>query len=206
MPELTSSPQSGADIIVQCLINHGVEVIFAIRRGQHADSPGPDALQLAAAHCPAAAQAGLRLHGRRLCPQYRPRRRLHGHQRPRCYQPRDLSGRCQIGLGAHRGHHRPGQHARHRLRRFPGNSHCGSLPGGHQAPLPGDAHRPRSHASSRKRSTSPAPEGLVPYSSTCPRTCKTHALCPITIRRWTYQATNRTGEQRVRNWKRCSKP
>ena len=29
MAEKKSGPQSGADILVQCLINHGVDVVFA---------------------------------------------------------------------------------------------------------------------------------------------------------------------------------
>src|SRR5713226_9709022 len=33
MGEKTASPQSGADILVQCLLNHGVEVVFAYPGG-----------------------------------------------------------------------------------------------------------------------------------------------------------------------------
>src|ERR1700674_2028046 len=33
MPEKKAVPQSGADILVQCLINHGVEVVFAYPGG-----------------------------------------------------------------------------------------------------------------------------------------------------------------------------
>src|ERR671923_938128 len=33
MPERTGSPQSGADILVQCLLNHGVDVVFAYPGG-----------------------------------------------------------------------------------------------------------------------------------------------------------------------------
>src|SRR3979490_865215 len=33
MPETTATLQSGADILVQCLVNHGVDVVFAYRGG-----------------------------------------------------------------------------------------------------------------------------------------------------------------------------
>src|SRR3982751_7014760 len=33
MAEKSSSPQTGADILVQCLVNHGVEVVFAYPGG-----------------------------------------------------------------------------------------------------------------------------------------------------------------------------
>src|ERR671923_2944022 len=33
MPERTGSPQSGADILVQCLLNHGVDLVFAYPGG-----------------------------------------------------------------------------------------------------------------------------------------------------------------------------
>src|SRR5438445_11545835 len=33
MPETSGKPQSGADILVQCLVNHGVEIVFAYPGG-----------------------------------------------------------------------------------------------------------------------------------------------------------------------------
>ena len=97
---------------------------------------------------------------------------------PGRHQLRHLPGRRQDGLGAPRRHHRPGRHAGHRHRRLPGNAHHRGLPGHHQAPLPGDAHRGHDRASSRRRSTSPAPAGPARSSSTCPRTCRTRSIVP----------------------------
>ena len=61
MPELTSSPQTGADIIVQCLVNHGVEVVFAYPGGASMPIHQALTLQFAAAHYPASARTGRRL-------------------------------------------------------------------------------------------------------------------------------------------------
>ena len=61
---------NGADILVQCLVNHGVDVIFAYPGG--ASMPmhqALTALQRQAPHHPAAARAGRRLRGRGLRPQ-----------------------------------------------------------------------------------------------------------------------------------------
>ena len=97
----TTTPMSGADILVQCLVNHGVDIVFAYPGG--ASMPIHQALtrvQRPAAHHPAAPRAGRRLHGRGLRPHHRQGRRLHGHQRARRDQLRHLPRRRQDGLAS----------------------------------------------------------------------------------------------------------
>ena len=138
-----------SDILVQCLLNHGVEVVFAYPGG--ASMPIHQALTRVsdrAAHHPAAARAGRRLRGRGLRPHHRQGRRLHRHQRARApptSSPASPTPRWipmpiiaitgQVGT------------AGHRHRRLPGNADRRGLPGHHQASLPGHAHRGHCRAS-----------------------------------------------------------
>ena len=75
------------------------------------------------------------------------------------------------GLGADRGHHRPGRPAVHRHRRVPGGRHLRHHAADHQAQLPGAATPRTSRGRSPRRSTSPRPAVPGRCSSTCPRTC-----------------------------------
>ncbi|CAA9279229.1 MAG: Acetolactate synthase large subunit, partial [uncultured Blastococcus sp.] len=97
-------------------------------------------LEDAAPH-PGAPRAGRRPRGRGLRAGDRSRRRLHGHQRPRCDQPRHADRRRLHGLGAAGGHHRAGPERGHRHRRLPGGRHRRHHDADHQAQLPGAVGR-----------------------------------------------------------------
>ena len=148
MAESNAVPMSGADILVECLIRHGVEVVFAYPGG--ASMPIHQSLT-------------------RVADQLRtilPRHEQGGGFAAEGYaRTTGKVGVCiaTSGPGAtnfvtcladakmdsvpdHR-HHRPGRHAGHRHRRLPGNADRRGLPGDHQAPLPGHAHRGHRRAS-----------------------------------------------------------
>ena len=84
----TQSPQtaektSGADIVIQCLVNHGVDTVFAYPGGcQHPAASGPDPIPRQDPRHPPPARAGLRVRRPGLRPIDRQDRRLHGHERP----------------------------------------------------------------------------------------------------------------------------
>ena len=147
---------SGADILVQCLINHGVDVVFAYPGG--ASMPIHQALTRVsrpAAHHPAAPRAGRRLRGRGLRAQHRQGRRLHRHQRPRRHQLRHLPRRRQDGLRA-RSSPSPARSARPSSAPTPSRKRRSSRSAGPSPSITTWCSAPRtSRASSRRRSTSP---------------------------------------------------
>ena len=141
-----SQPTSGADIVVQSLVNHGVDTIFAYPGG-----------------------ASIPLH--QALTRFRDKIRviLPRHEQGGGFAAQGYArstgkiGVCMAtsGPGAtnlvtaiadakldsipHAGHHRPGGHAGHRHRRLPGNADRRGLPQRDQAPLSGDRrerHRP----------------------------------------------------------------
>ena len=85
-------------------------------------------------------------------------------------QPRDPDRRRLPRLDADRVHHRPGADAPDRHRRLPGGRHPGHHHADRQALLARQATSTTSRASSRRRSTSPAPAGPARCWSTSPRT------------------------------------
>ena len=172
MAEPYATPLSGATILVQCLLNHGVEVVFAYPGG--ASMPIHQALTqvtIAAAHHSAAPRAGRRLRGRGLCPQHRQGRRLRGHQRARRHQLRHLPRRRQDGFRA-RSSPSPARSAPPSSAPTPSRKRPSSRCAGPSPSIIISSRAPRTcRASSRKRSTSPAPAGPARSSSMCPRTC-----------------------------------
>ena len=67
--QTTTKPTTGADVLVESLVRHGVEVDLRLsRRGEHADAPGADALPRPDPDDPPAARAGGDLRGRGLRP------------------------------------------------------------------------------------------------------------------------------------------
>ena len=68
----SSQPTSGADIVVQALVNHGVDTVFAYPgRGQHAAAPGADPVPRQDPRDPAPARAGRRVRRPGLRPSHR---------------------------------------------------------------------------------------------------------------------------------------
>ena len=66
-----SKPITGADVLVESLARHGVEVVFAYPgRREHADAPGADALSRPDPDDPAAARARGHLRGRGIRPRH----------------------------------------------------------------------------------------------------------------------------------------
>ena len=138
MGDPTTPLLSGADILVQCLLRHGVEVVFAYPGG--ASMPIHQALT----------HVSDRL--RTILPRHE---QGGGFAAEGYARSTGKAGVCVATSGpgatnfvtcladakmdsdAARRHHRPGRHARHRQRRLPGNAHRRNLPGRHQAPLPG---------------------------------------------------------------------
>ncbi len=181
---------TGADVLVESLVRHGVEVIFAYPGGASMPMhqaltryPRPDP------HDPAAARAGRDLRRRGLRPRQRQARRGHGHLRPGSPEPGHRPGRRQDGLPADRRDHRPGAHPRHRHRRVPGNADGRGLPGDHQAPLPGaerPRHRPDRQGSVPHRQHRPARPG--PDRRAQGRPEHASSPTPITTWRWTCPA------------------
>ncbi len=158
-PALTS----GADIVVQSLVNHGVDTIFAY--------PGGASMPLHQAFTRFRDQIRVIL----------PRHEQGGGFAAQGYaRSTGKIGVCMAtsGPGATNlvttiadakldsipllCHHRPGGHAGDRHRRLPGNAHRRSLPQHHQAPLPGDRrqrHRPRDARGVPHRHDRPARPG-----------------------------------------------
>ena len=130
---------TGAQVVIQALVEQGVEVIFgypgrrgaaALRRavpaGQDPPHPGPP-------------RAGRRARGRGLCPLDRQGRRRAGHLRPGCDQHRHRPHRRADGFGAAGLPDRPGADPHDRQRRLPGGRHGRHHPALHQAQLSGQA-------------------------------------------------------------------
>ena len=141
--ETTTELVSGADILVQSLVNHGVETIFAYPGG--CSMPLHQALTRLATRSARSAPART---GRRLCrpgnrPQHRQSRRLHGDQRPGGHEPRHRHRRRQARQRAADRDHRTGADHGDRHRCVSGNADRRSLPRHHQAPLPGDRRQRR---------------------------------------------------------------
>ena len=102
---------TGAQILWECLLREGVDMVFGYPGGAilpaydaMLDYPGPPRA--------GAPRAGRRAHGRRLRPRQRQGRRLHRHPRPGRDQPDDRHRDRDDGLDPDRRHHRPGARAR----------------------------------------------------------------------------------------------
>ena len=133
------------------------------RRGRGVRHPGrchPARLRPAArlqddpAH-PGQARAGRGPRGHRVRAGHRPRRRVHGDQRPGRDQPGHAHRRRLHGLGPDGGHHRPGAVQPDRHRHLPGGRHLRDHHPDHQAQLPG--HQARRHRPHHRRGV---PRGL----------------------------------------------
>ena len=106
--------QCGADILVESLVNHGVEVVFAYPGG--ASMPLHQSLtkykdRLRTVLPP---RARGRVRRSRLRPHHRQAGSVHGHQRPGGHEPGDLHRRRQARQHSTYRHHRPGKDRRHR--------------------------------------------------------------------------------------------
>ena len=154
---------SGADILVQSLVNHGVErsspipaaaACRCIRRS-------PASATSSARSCPATNRAAASP-PRAIARSTGKVGVVHGHQRPRRDEPRHRHRRRQARQHSADRHHRPGADRRDRHRRVPGNADRRSLPRHHQAPLPGDRRerrRPRGEGGVHHRHDRPARPG-----------------------------------------------
>ena len=165
-----SKPITGADVLVESLARHGVEVVFAYPGG--ASMPLHQALtryrDRIRTILPRHEQGGI-FAAEGYARATRQAGRGDGDLRPRGAEPGHRAGRRQDGLGPARRHHRPGSDARHRHRRVPGNADGRGLPGDHQAPLPGLRTPGTSRGSSRRRFTWPAPAGPGPVLIDIPK-------------------------------------
>ena len=145
MPQQQPKAISGADILMQCLVDHGVDTVFAYPGG--ASMPMHQALtrfqDRIRTILPRHEQGGGFMAGR-LCTQHGPGRRLLRHQWAGGDQLRHLPCRRQDGLGADHRHHRPGRHPRHRHRRLPRDADRRGLSAHHQASL--SRHQDRGHS------------------------------------------------------------
>ena len=129
-----------AELLVKCLENERCRIhLRHSGRGEHRRdgraARQPDPLR----HDPP--RAGRGLHGRRLRPPDRPRRRLPGDARPGRDQPDHRRGRRQHGPRAGGGHRRPGRDD-------------AAAQGKPPDPRPGE-HVPADHQVRRRRSSSP---------------------------------------------------
>ena len=125
-----SKEMSGADILVEALIDQGVEVVFGYPGG--AVLPIYDALfkQKRIRHILVRHEQARDPCGRRLCPLDRQARRGARHLRPRRDQCGHRHHRRVDGFDPDGRHHRPGRDAPDRHRRVSGSRH-----GRHHAPL-----------------------------------------------------------------------
>ena len=109
----TQQMQSGADILVECLVNHGVDVVFAYPGG--ASMPLHQALtrykDRIRTILPRHEQGG-GFAAQGYARTTRQARRLHGHQRARRDEPGHLHRRRQARQHSAGRHHRPGQDGR----------------------------------------------------------------------------------------------
>ena len=122
-----------------------------LRHPGRRDPPGvrpPDGLHADPAH-PGAPRAGRRPRRPGVRRRDRPDGRLHGHLGPGRDEPGHAARRRPHGLGADRGHHRPGRRRDDRHRRLPGGRHPRHHDADHQAQLP--RHRPRRHPAHDRR-------------------------------------------------------
>ena len=152
---------TGAQILWDCLVREGVNVVFGYPGG--AILPAYDAMldfpirhvlvrheqgatHMADGYARATGKVGVAV------ATSGPGRHEHGHR----HRHRD------DGLVADRLHHRPGRQRAHRLRRVPGDRHHRHHAADHQAQLPGDARRRRGAGDPRgvrRRGQRPARSG-----------------------------------------------
>ncbi len=156
-------PYTGADVLVESLVRHGVEVIFAYPGG--ASMPMHQALtrfrDRIRTILPRHEQGGIfAAEGYARALTRKPGVVMAATSNPGARRdPGNRAGRRQDGLAADRRHHRPGAEPRHRHRRLPGNPHGRGLPRDHQAPLPGakrEGHGPHRQGGVSRRQHRPA--------------------------------------------------
>ena len=163
---------TGAQVVIQALVEQGVEVIFGYPGG--AVLPLYDALfqQDKLRHILVRHEQAARACGRGLCPLDRQGRRGAGDLGPRGHQHGHRPDRRADGFGAARLPDRPGADPHDRQRRLPGGGHGRHHPAVHQAQLPGEAPGrpgPGIHEAFHVARSGPA---RARWWSTCPRTSR----------------------------------